>query len=130
MNPENRHQPHQKCFKGVNVSKIDNIRMMNDLVIRTEKGEITWDKTEYAGFYILKNSNGTIQIGKISNGNIGFKVIGSHGAIVTDDEYFINKDEDLQVYKVSNVLWSLVKDLSTESNVDFLDILNFLEKEE
>lgn len=112
------------------MDRLDNIKMMNDLVIKTEKGELVWEKTEFAGFYILKNSNGKIEIGKKSNGNIFFKIIGSKGDIVTDDEYYMKKDEDLQVYKVSNVLWSLVKDLSNANNVDFQEILNYLEEEE
>lgn len=112
------------------MDRLDNIKMMNDLVIRTEKGELVWSKTEYAGFYTLKNSNGKIDIGKKTNGNIIFVITGSTGASITNDEYFMKKDEDLQVYKVSNVLWSLVKDLSNTRNVDFQEILNFLEKEE
>lgn len=110
--------------------RIENIKLMNDLVLRTERGEISWDKTEYAAFYTLKNSNGKIDIGKKSNGNISFVITGSTGAIVTDDEYLLKRDEDLQIYKVSNVLWSLVKDLSIDSNVDFQEILDYLEEDE
>ncbi len=112
------------------MDRLDNIKLMNDLVLRTERGEQQWEKTKYAGIYILKNSNGEILIGKKNNGNITFKILGEKGDVVTDDEYFLNSGQDLQVYKVSNVLWLLVKDLNNESRIDFKEILDLLEEEE
>lgn len=112
------------------MEKIENIKIMNDLVLRTERGEIRWEKTQYAGIYSLLNSNGHIEVGKKNNGNITFKIFGEKGASVVDQEYSMNRDRDLQIYKVSNVLWSLIKDLSTDSKVDFQDILDLLEEEE
>ena len=59
-----------------------------------------------------------------------FKILGEKGDVVTDDEYYLNSGQDLQIYKVSNVLWLLVKDLNNESRIDFKEILDLLEKEE
>ncbi|MBN2618203.1 MAG: hypothetical protein JXR64_07830 [Spirochaetales bacterium] len=112
------------------MNKIDNIKMINDLVLRTERGELVWGKSEYAGHFLLKNSNGLIEIKKLKNGDISFKIAGSKGDIISDDLYILNKDSDLQIYKVSNILWSLVKDQLRDNKVDFQEILNFLEKEE
>lgn len=112
------------------MDKLDNIKLMNDLVLRTERGELRWEKTNYAGIYILKNSNGEILIGKKSNGNITFKILGEKSDVVTDDEYYLNQGQDLQIYKVSNVLWLLVKDLNNKSRIDFKEILDLLEEEE
>ncbi|QEN06303.1 hypothetical protein EW093_16935 [Thiospirochaeta perfilievii] len=112
------------------MDRIENIKIMNDLVLRTERGELSWSKTNYAGVYSLSNSNGVIEIGKTSSGDIHFKIVGVKGDVVTDDIYLMKKDEDLQVYKVSNVLWLLIKDLSVDSKVDFQEILNLLEEEE
>lgn len=112
------------------MDKLDNIKMMNDLVLRTERGELQWLKTEYAGKYVLNNSNGKIYIGKLTFGDIVFKIIGSKGDVVTDNIFKLNDPEDYQIYKVSSVLWSLVKDLSIKSKVDFQEILDFLEEDE
>lgn len=112
------------------MDRIENIKLMNDLVLRTERGELVWGKTKYAGIYTLKNSNGEIEIGKKNNGNITFKIEGDKGEIVTNDEYQLKLDQDLQVYKVSNVLWMLIKDLSSDSKIEFQEILNLLEEEE
>ena len=112
------------------MKKLENIKMLNDLVLRTERGEISWSKTKYAGVYQLNNSNGLIEISKSSTGNVLFKIIGSEGEVVSLDTYFKGRDEDLQMYKVSNVLWMLVKDLSSESKVDFQEILDLLEEED
>lgn len=112
------------------MDKLDTIKMLNDLVLRTEKGEITWGKTEYAGQYNLLNSNGEIFISKSNTGDISFKITGSKGEIVTDQKYSTTLDEDLQLYKVSGVLWSLIRDLSSDSKVDFQEILDFLEEDE
>lgn len=112
------------------MDKLDIIKMMNDLVLRTERGELSWAKTEYAGQYTLLNSNGEIFIAKSNSGDITFTIKGSEGDEVTNETYSSTKDTDLQIYKVSNVLWSLIRDQSSDNKVDFQDILDYLEEDE
>ncbi|MGL1892058.1 MAG: hypothetical protein OCD02_10545 [Spirochaetaceae bacterium] len=111
------------------MDKIENIKLMNDLVIRTERGELIWEKTSYAGVFLLQNGNGQIEIAKSTAGNIIFKIIGGKGDVLTDQEYFKDRAQDLQVYKISHVLWSLVKDLSSDSKIDFKEILDLLDED-
>jgi len=112
------------------MEKIENIKIMNDLVLRTERGDLIWNKTEMAGFYSLNNSNGEIVVGKKRNSDIVFKISGEKGDSITNKNFRNNNNEDLQEYKVCNILWSLVKDTCSEKIIDFQEILNLLEEEE
>lgn len=112
------------------MDKIESIKLINDLVIRTEKGEITWEKTDFSNHFRLKNSNGEIHISKKSSNDIHFKILGSKGAIITDNIFKFNSEEDLQLYKISQVLWQLVKDLTGGSDVDLGEIMSLLHEED
>ncbi len=112
------------------MDKIESIKLMNDLVIRTEKGEIEWEKTDFSNHFRLMNSNGEIHISKKSSNDIYFKILGAKGAIITDNVFKFNNPEDLQLYKISQVLWQLVKDLTGDSGVDLGDIMSLLHEED
>lgn len=112
------------------MDKVESIKLINDLVIRTEKGEISWEKTEYSNHFRLKNSNGEIHISKKSSKDINFKIIGGKGAVIADNTYSYSDNNDLQLYKISNVLWQLVKDLTRENSVDLGEIMSLLHEED
>lgn len=112
------------------MDNIESIKLINDLVIRTEKGELQWEKTEYSNHFKLKNSNGEIQISKKSSRDIHFKILGSKGAIIADNIFESGNNQDLQLYKISHVLWQLVKDLTRENSVDLGEIMSLLEEED
>ena len=74
--------------------------------------------------------NGEIVVGKKRNSDIVFKISGEKGDSITNKNFRNNNNEDLQEYKVCNILWSLVKDTCSEKIIDFQEILNLLEEEE
>lgn len=111
------------------MDKFESIKLINDLVLRTEKSELKWEKSEYAGEFLLSNSNGEIKIAKNNNKNISFSITGSKGDIISDNTYIYDNNEDLQLYKISNVLWLLVKDKTRENSVDLEEIMQLLDED-
>lgn len=108
----------------------EHISLINDLVLKTEEGELTWERSEYKDHFILKSDQGEISIGKKTNRDIEFFIKNHRNAKVVDENYKYESEDDIKLYKISNVLWLLVNDLTKPNRVDMADIMSLLEEDE
>lgn len=107
----------------------EHIQLINDLVLKTEEGELTWVHSDYKDHFILNSDQGKISIGKKTSGDIEFYIENHLGAKVVFETYKLNSSDDLKLYKISNVLWLLVKDITRTNRVDLGEIMELLEDE-
>lgn len=108
----------------------EHIKLINDLVLKTEEGELTWVRSEYKDHFLLRSDQGEISIGKKQKGDIEFYIKNQKQCRVVDELYEHNNEDHIQLYKISNVLWLLVKDITKENRVDLADIMTLLEEDE